>query len=69
MDYFQSNSNGPPPWARRGEAGVDALSYGEQQTLHVNLPAGQYVEMCFFPDPDEGLPHAFMGMIRMVHLK
>lgn len=69
LDYFQSGSEAPPPFARKGEAGVDALSYGQQQTFHVNLPPGQYVELCFFPDPDEGMPHAVMGMIRMVHLK
>jgi len=25
--------------------------------------------MCFFPDPDmKGVPHAFMGMIRLIEL-
>jgi hypothetical protein len=69
IDYFQSGAEGPPSFARKGSAGTDALSYGQKQNLHVNLPAGQYVELCFFPDPEEGMPHAFMGMIRMVHLK
>jgi hypothetical protein len=69
LDFFQSGAHGAPPWARKGEAGTDALSNHQTQTLHVNLPAGQYVELCFFPDPKTGMPHAFMGMIRMVHLK
>jgi hypothetical protein len=25
--------------------------------------------MCFFPDPKTGDPHAFMGMVRIVHLR
>jgi hypothetical protein len=69
MDYFESGAEGEPSFALKGEAGTDVLGYGEKQNLHVNLPPGQYVELCFFLDPDEGMPHAFMGMIRMVHLK
>jgi hypothetical protein len=32
------------------------------------LPAGDYAEVCFFPDLETGMPHAFMGMVRIVHL-
>jgi hypothetical protein len=32
------------------------------------LPAGDYAEMCFFPDLKTGMPHAMMGMVRIVHL-
>ena len=38
-------------------------------TVDYDLPAGQYVIMCFFPDPHMGgMPHALMGMLRMIHL-
>jgi hypothetical protein len=60
--------NGPPPFLK-GVAGTDALSYGQSMDLHVHVPAGTYAEMCFFPDPKTGDPHAFMGMVRIVHLK
>jgi hypothetical protein len=33
------------------------------------LPKGEYVEVCFFPDPKTGMPHAYMGMIGTVTLK
>ena len=69
LDYFNSGAQGRPSFALKGSAGTDAMGSGHAQTLHVNLPAGQYAEMCFFPDPKTGMPHAFMGMIRMVHLK
>ena len=60
--------NGPPPFLK-GVAGTDALSNGQSMDLHVHVPAGTYAEMCFFPDPKTGDPHAFMGMVRIVHLK
>jgi hypothetical protein len=60
--------NGPPPFLA-GVAGTDALTTGQSMNVHVNLPAGTYAEMCFFPDPKTGDPHAFMGMVRIVHLK
>jgi hypothetical protein len=37
--------------------------------FHIHLPPGTYAVMCFFPDPKTGDPHAFMGMVRIVHLK
>ena len=38
-------------------------------TVDYDLPPGQYVVMCFFPDPKmDGMPHALMGMLEMIHL-
>ena len=45
------------------------LSPGRSMTVDYDLPAGQYVVMCFFPDPKMGgMPHSLMGMLRMIHL-
>jgi len=66
IQAFQSN--GPGPFLN-GTAGTDALTLGQSMNVHVHLPAGTYAEMCFFPDPKTGMPHAFMGMVRIVHLK
>ena len=39
-------------------------------TVDYDLPPGQYVIMCFFPDPNmQGMVHALMGMLKMIHLK
>ena len=39
-------------------------------TVNYDLPPGQYVIMCFFPDPNmQGMVHALMGMLKMIHLK
>ena len=64
---LQSN-NGPGPFLRE-EQDVDVVTNGHALNVHVQLPPGTYAEMCFFPDPQTGQPHAFMGMVRIVHLK
>jgi hypothetical protein len=52
-----------------GGTGTDILSSGQSQTLHYSIPKGTYGQACFFPDPVTGIPHAFMGMVRIVHVK
>ncbi len=60
-------SNGPGPMLPGG-AGIDVVSPGRTATLTYALRAGDYAVMCFFPDLKTGMPHAFMGMVRIVHL-
>jgi hypothetical protein len=67
IDGLQSNSR--PDWALKGDAGTDVVGEGQAMDVSVNLPAGEYALMCFFPDPKTGMPHAFMGMVKIVHLK
>ncbi|KRF00098.1 hypothetical protein ASG88_11960 [Nocardioides sp. Soil777] len=65
-----SGEEGPPPDFML-PAGMDtgSLSPGRKMTVNYDLPPGQYVIMCFFPDPNmQGMPHAFMGMLKMIHL-
>jgi hypothetical protein len=65
IQSFQSNGPGPE---LPGAAGTDVVFMGKAMTLSYNLPAGDYAEVCFFPDLKTGMPHAFMGMVRIVHL-
>jgi hypothetical protein len=62
------SSSGPPSFILKGSAGIDAINPGVSETVRYNLPKGTYAELCFFPDPKTGVPHAFMGMIRIVTL-
>ena len=64
---LQSNS-GPGPFLSH-EQDSDLISGGQAMVVHLHLPAGTYAEMCFFPDPKTGMPHALMGMVRIVKLK
>jgi hypothetical protein len=52
-----------------GGTGTDILSSGQSQTLTYSIPKGTYGQACFFPDPVTGIPHAFMGMVRIVKVK
>jgi hypothetical protein len=62
-------SQGPPPWFMPGSVSTDVLAPHRSMTLDYDLPPGQYVALCFMPDPDmHGMPHALMGMIKMIHL-
>jgi hypothetical protein len=70
LEYLQSGEEGPPPsWALQAGMETGTLSPGRSMTVDYDLPAGQYVIMCFFPDPEMGgMPHALMGMLEMIHL-
>lgn len=70
LEALQSEEQGPPPpWLLPASMETGSLSPGRSMTVDYDLPAGQYVVMCFFPDPKMGgMPHALMGMLEMIHL-
>jgi hypothetical protein len=68
LQEFESNGQGPN-YFLKGQAGTDTVGEGNSMTLSYKTPKGTYAEICFFPDPKTGMPHAFMGMIRIVTLK
>ncbi|WP_457206345.1 hypothetical protein [Nocardioides sp. P5_C9_2] len=70
LETFQGpEGSGPPDWALQATLDTDVISNHRAMTVDYDLPAGQYVVLCFMPDPKmQGMPHAFMGMIEMIHL-
>ena len=48
--------------------GTDVLTPGTSMKLTYRLHRGTYVLMCFIADDKTGMPHAFMGMHKVVHL-
>jgi hypothetical protein len=60
---------GPPPFADGPTGGLDVLSPGHQAELTYNLPPGTYMLACFVADDVTGMPHAIMGMHKVVTLK
>lgn len=51
----------------------DVVSTGTQSTdtdiwVPMNLEPGTYLMICFFPDIDDGLPHAYHGMYTIVEV-
>jgi len=68
--YFDSGSQDPPSFGVDGPSvGMDVLSPGHELQLTYNLPPGTYVLMCFIADDVTGMPHAIMGMHKVVTLK
>lgn len=69
QQYFDSGSQAPPPFATGGASGgSDVQSPGTSLQLTYNLPAGTYVLLCFVADDQTGMPHAVMGMHKVVVL-
>jgi hypothetical protein len=69
LEAIESESEAPPSFILKGTLDTELVGPGHQATVNYTLPAGTYVELCFFPDPKTGMPHAFMGMIGFVTLK
>jgi hypothetical protein len=66
--YFD-HPTGPPTFLRAGPTeGADVLTPGESLQLSYNLPRGTYALVCFVADDVTGMPHAFMGMHKVVVL-
>jgi hypothetical protein len=66
--FLQALESNDPSIFLPGGTGTDILSSGQSQTLRYSIPKGTYGQACFFPDPVTGIPHAFMGMVRIVHV-
>jgi hypothetical protein len=71
--YFDSpaaNDPGNPPFAVPGGpyGGNDVVSPGRSIQVSYDLPAGTYVLLCFVADDVTGMPHALMGMHKVITL-
>jgi len=55
---------GPPPAEAKG--GVTGILPGEHNVIEVDLPAGNYALVCFFPDMKDGQPHLAHGMMKAI---
>jgi hypothetical protein len=70
QDYYDSGVQAPPPFALNGPTvGLDVISPGNHATINYDLPKGTYVLQCFVADDVTGMPHAIMGMHKVVILK
>jgi hypothetical protein len=51
-----------------GSTATGVLTQGHHQGFRYNLPRGKYLIACFWPDRFTGMPHAFMGMWKLINL-
>ena len=69
FDSPASNGPGNPPFAVQGPSGGnDVVSPGRSIQVSYDLPAGTYVLQCFIADDVTGMPHALMGMHKVITL-
>jgi hypothetical protein len=56
------------PFAENASRGAAAQSPGRFQLLSFHPKSGRYAELCFIPDDKTGIPHAFLGMHKVVKI-
>jgi hypothetical protein len=59
--------NGAPPFANVG--GFQAITPGETGWLNLDLTPGEYVALCYVPDPASGHAHLELGMVMPFRVK
>ncbi len=62
MMKWSESYKGPPPGKPMG--GISGMASGGVAYLSVDLPAGDYLLMCFLPDAKDGKPHLAHGMLK-----
>jgi hypothetical protein len=62
MTFVQNEQQGEAPFEFMGGAQVMATGYSN--FVEFDFEAGEYVALCFYPDPATGLPHILLGMVR-----
>ena len=67
--FFNSGAQGQPPFAQDGPSGGnDVVTSGKTIQVNYSLPRGTYVLLCGVRDDVTGMPHAVMGMHKVIHL-
>jgi hypothetical protein len=54
-----------PPPSPPAAGGFGSISAGQSLYLALDLAAGTYGAVCFFPDEQTGAPHIAMGMAQV----
>lgn len=67
-DYFASGSQNPPSFGLKASTGSGVLSPKHTYYVHYHLPAGKYLVACFWTSVQTGMPHAYMGMWKLIEL-
>jgi hypothetical protein len=66
--FIKSGAQGNPSWALRANSGLGVISPTKTGMWKIDLPKGEYLLQCFWPDRMDGAPHFFHGMWQLVHL-
>ena len=58
----------PNPAEFQDLGGVAPISEGQTVYVEMNLEPGAYAAVCFIPDQESGMPHAFKGMVTVFEI-
>jgi hypothetical protein len=61
-------AHGEPAFFLKGSDATGVISPRTGEMFSYDLPAGKYLIACFWPALDTGMPHAFMGMWKLITL-
>jgi hypothetical protein len=62
LTYLQNGEEGVAPYTFQG--GAQAMATAYSSFVEFDLAPGNYVALCFVPDPATGKPHVALGMVR-----
>jgi hypothetical protein len=62
-------SQSQPKWALGPALNFDVISPGVTVAIKGPLDAGRYLVDCFIPSESDGMPHALMGMWKLVNVR
>lgn len=69
--YYEAFLAGTPidrPWLD-SQHGLQAMSPDRFAVIHIDLPPGDYALICLVPSDESGIPHAYIGMHKVVTLQ
>jgi hypothetical protein len=65
---FHHHAQGHPSFLLRPNLDSGIVTQSQDSGLYLNLPRGKHLLACYRPDLRTGMPHAFMGMWKLVQL-
>jgi hypothetical protein len=67
--YFKHGAQGTPRWLIHFSRDAMVLGPGHHMVWHADARRGEFVEACWWPSDEDGMPHALMGMWNITHLR
>lgn len=66
---FAAPEGPPPKWFTDWSFNFDVISPGVRVAIKHTVPTGKYLVDCFIPSETDGMPHALMGMWKLVTVR
>jgi hypothetical protein len=66
---FSGQETGDPKWITGPFVNFDVISPGVRVAIQQPLAPGRYLVDCFIPSEADGMPHALMGMWKLINVR